>query len=90
MAGKRNFMTVQEAATALGLTASTVRGAIHRGTLKAQKLGLRLNVIHATEVERYRQEHLGTQGWPWRRGPEYQPSRGAIWAKNYRARKKAP
>ena len=71
------------------MTESTIRRAISRGVLPARKIGARLNVIEPADVERYRQEHLGNQGWVWRRAPDYQPSRMALWARNYRARKKA-
>lgn len=86
---RKRFYTVREAAQALGLAESTIRRAISRGTLAAQKIGQRLNIIDPTEVERYRQERLGTQGWAWRRAPDYHPSPRAKWAKEYRARKKA-
>ncbi|HZR40044.1 MAG TPA: helix-turn-helix domain-containing protein [Ktedonobacteraceae bacterium] len=88
MPRKRRFYTVKEAAVELGLTESTIRSAIHNGKIEAHKIGARLNIIDHIEVERYRQERLGTQGWDKRRAPEYRPSRMAQWAKNYRARKK--
>jgi excisionase family DNA binding protein len=86
---RKRFYTVKEAAQALGLAESTIRRAISRGVLPARKIGARLNIIEPADVERYRQERLGNQGWAWRRAPDYQPSRMALWARNYRARKKA-
>lgn len=83
----QGFYTIEEAAAALGIAASTVRRAIQNGAIRASKIGGRLNAIAPVEVERYRQERLGRQGWDKRRAPEYRPSRGAQWAKDYRARK---
>jgi len=88
LARKKSIYTVKEAAAALGLSEATIRSAIYRGSITANKMGARLNVIEREEVERYRQERLGTRGWEWRRGPEYRPSRRARWAREYRARKK--
>ncbi len=88
MARRRSY-TVKEAAARLGLAESTIRCAICSGAMRAQKIGLRLNVITAEEVERYRQERWGTRGWDKRKARDYQPSRGAQWAKDYRHRKKA-
>jgi excisionase family DNA binding protein len=85
---RKRFYTVKEASKLLGLSESTIRSAIFRGSLTAYKIGARLNVIDKAEVERYRQERLGTRGWAWRRGSEYQPSKKAFWARNYRLRKK--
>jgi excisionase family DNA binding protein len=80
--------TVDEAAALLGLAPSSVRNAITVGRLKARKIGKRLHVIDAAEIERYRQEHLGKQGWETRHAPGYTPSPMAAWAKAYRARRK--
>ncbi|HZU01674.1 MAG TPA: helix-turn-helix domain-containing protein [Ktedonobacteraceae bacterium] len=85
---RKRFYTVKEAAQALGLAESTIRRAIARGVLPARKIGARLNIIAPDDVERYRQERLGNQGWVWRRAPDYQPSRMAVWARNYRTRRK--
>jgi len=49
-------MTLKEAAALLGVTPDNLRGAIARGTLKAQKLG-RDWFVKPKEVERYRAEH---------------------------------
>jgi len=48
-----SILTVQEAATSLGLDPSTIRWQIKKGKLRADKLG-RDWVILDTEVERYR------------------------------------
>ncbi len=49
-------MTLQEAATALGMTPDGLRQAIARGSLRARKFGRDWNVGPA-EVERYRREN---------------------------------
>lgn len=49
-------MTLKEAAAALGVTPDNLRGAIHRGALKATKMG-RDWFVKPSEVERYRREH---------------------------------
>lgn len=50
-------MTLNEAAALLGITPDTLRQAIHRGTLRANKHGRDWFVTPA-QVEKYRQEHL--------------------------------
>jgi excisionase family DNA binding protein len=49
-------MTLKEAAELLGVTPDNLRGAIKRGTLKANKHGRDWFVTPAS-VEKYRQEH---------------------------------
>lgn len=49
-------MTLPEAADILGITPDTLRQAIHRGSLKARKVGRDWTVTPA-EVERYRKVH---------------------------------
>ena len=81
--------TADEAAALLGLTPEGVRSAIKEGRLQTRKIGARLHVITAAELERYKAEHLGKQGWDKRRDPRHTPTRGAEYARAYRARKKA-
>lgn len=50
-------MTLKDAAAMLGVTPDNLRGAIKRGTLKANKHGRDWFVTPA-QVEKYRQEHL--------------------------------
>ncbi len=83
---ERNFYTVQEAADALGVTADTIRRAIFDGTLRAEKIGSRLSAIAPDEIERYRSDHLGKQGWDKRREPGHEPSERALYMRKYRAR----
>lgn len=82
------FYTVKEAAQTLGLAEATIRRAISRGVLPAKKKGVSRNLIDVDDIERYRQERLGTQGWDKRRDPNYEPSETALRVRNYRARKK--
>ena len=50
-------MTLEAAALALGVSASTLRWQIHNGKLRATKLGP-MWVVTPKEVERYRKDHL--------------------------------
>lgn len=56
-------MTINEAAAALGLAASTLRVQIAHGRLRATKRGRDWWVTPA-EIERYRRESLGKAGRP--------------------------
>ena len=85
MSSERTWLTTAEAARELGLAHSTIRQAIMRGRLQAEKVGPRLNVVMREELERYRREHLGKQGWDKRHAPEFEPSPMAAWARKYRA-----
>ncbi len=49
-------MTLKEAAASLEVTPDNLRGAIHRGALKARKIG-RDWWVEPKEIERYRREH---------------------------------
>jgi excisionase family DNA binding protein len=60
------MMPLSEAAKQLGCSADYLRVAIHRGSLKAQKIG-RDWLVTTDEVERYKAENLG------RRGPKPKP-----------------
>jgi excisionase family DNA binding protein len=51
-------MTLAEAAAELGLNPGTLRRQIHRGSLRARKVG-RDWTVSRRECERYRAEHLG-------------------------------
>ena len=63
----RDWYTTEEAARALGLTPSTIRGAAMRGVLQVHVIAPRVRAITREEVERYRREHLGKGGWSERR-----------------------
>jgi excisionase family DNA binding protein len=56
-------MSVDEAAASLGVTNRTLNTQIHKGRLKARRLG-RMWLIDPTEVERYRTTYLGRIGGP--------------------------
>ncbi len=63
----RDWYTTDEAARALGLAPSTIRGAAMRGVLQAHVVAPRVRAITREEVERYRRERLGKGGWSERR-----------------------
>jgi hypothetical protein len=69
---KEGWLTTAETAEALGLSQGTVKLAITRGTLKARKVS-RINMIAPEDLEEYRREHLGKQGWDKRREVGYEP-----------------
>lgn len=48
-------MTTKEAATYLGLAEDTVRQYVHRGLIKARKIG-HMNVVTKAECDRYQRE----------------------------------
>lgn len=54
-------MTLVEAARELGVSAGVLRNQIHRGRLRARKVG-RDWIVSRREVERYRAESLGRPG----------------------------
>ena len=53
-----------EAAERLGLTLSTVKGAIATGTLAHRVIGPRKNMVPEPALEEYRRAHLGRRGRP--------------------------
>lgn len=55
----RGIVTLREAAEDLGVTPDNLRGAIKRGTLRAEKHG-RDWFVESADVERYRREHRRT------------------------------
>lgn len=83
------YYTVGQAAAELGMAPGGVWSAIRRGALTAETIGPRVTIIARDELERYRREHQGGQGWEKRKAPDYEPSKMAGWAKDYRARRKA-
>ena len=48
------YLTVREAAVALGLSVLTVNARIERGEMKAERLGARIWAIPRTEVDRWK------------------------------------
>jgi excisionase family DNA binding protein len=58
------YMTLEEMARSLGLkNAESLRRQVLRGVIRAERVGQRTYVITDEEVERYRREHLGKQGF---------------------------
>jgi len=58
------FMSVQEAAEAIGVSGPYVRQLLLKGDLTGQKLGERTWAIPASEVERFKKRPLPTTGRP--------------------------
>src|SRR5919202_3875260 len=67
------YYTTKEAAEILGLTHAGVKHAVWRGAIWAKQIARR-HLIPAAEVERYRREVQGRQGWEKRKQPNYQPN----------------
>ena len=67
------YYTTAEAAETLGLSQTAMQNAVRRGALRAEKIARRF-LIPAAEVERYRNEVLGTRGWDKRKQPDYTPN----------------
>jgi excisionase family DNA binding protein len=70
------YYTTKEATDELGLSHVTMRDVVRRGVVAARKVARR-SLIPASEVERYRAEHLGQLGWDKRkaRAPGAHPPR---------------
>lgn len=66
----KDWYTTAEAAHALGLAPSTIRGAARRGVLRVHVVAPRVRAITGDELERYRRERLGGCGWAGRRTKE--------------------
>jgi excisionase family DNA binding protein len=67
------YYTTAEAAKELGLSQAAVQNAVRRGVLEVERLARR-TLIPAAEIERYRKEVQGTQGWEKRKQPDYTPN----------------
>ena len=67
------YYSTKEAAEILGLTHAAVKHAVWRGAIQAEQLARR-HLIPLAEIERYRREVQGTQGWDKRKQPDYQPN----------------
>ena len=90
MTSAHDFMTLAQAAAELGVDPATLRLAVRNGKLAAEKLSSRTTVVAHEELERYRRENHGKQGWAKRKDPDYTPSLMTTWARNYRARRRSP
>jgi excisionase family DNA binding protein len=67
------YYTTKEAAEILGLSHAAVKHAVWRGAIQAEQIARR-HLIPAAEIERYRREVHGRQGWEKRKQPDYQPN----------------
>ncbi len=85
MALRRDWLTVTEAAWSLGITQSTIRDAIYHDRILADKVGAQYTIMW-DEIERYRREHLGKQGWDKRKNVGYQPSKMAQYKRDQGAK----
>jgi hypothetical protein len=75
---QKDWYTTEEAARALGLAPSTIRGAARRGALKVTVVAPRVRAIAREDLEHYRREHLGRYGWTARRArtkPAQEPAK---------------
>jgi excisionase family DNA binding protein len=83
------YHTTKEAAELLGLSHAAVKHAVWRGAIQAEQIARR-HLIPAAEIERYRREVQGTQGWKKRKQPDYQPNaKQRQYQQAYYQRKKA-
>lgn len=86
----QGLYTVSEAATILSLTPGAIRNAIKRGALRVDAQVPGRNFISESEVERYRTEVQGKQGWAARKALDYRPNQQHIEAqRRWRRRKQA-
>ena len=67
------YYSTKEAAEMLGLSHAAVKHAVWRGAIQAEQIARR-HFISAAEIERYRREVQGRQGWEKRKQPDYQPN----------------
>src|SRR5947209_7386398 len=83
------YYSTKEAAEILGLSHAAVKHAVWRGAIQAEQLARR-HLIPEAEIERYRREVQGTQGWDKRKQPDYQPNeKQRQYQQAYYQRKKA-
>jgi len=84
------YYTTTEAAHELGVQPTSLRKVVANGTIAVRYVEeLGRNLIAADELERYRSEHAGQQGWTTRKDPSYQPTNSrAAYFRAYRQRKR--
>jgi len=71
----RTLFTTAEAAAQLGISHGTIKTAIVLGTLPAERINPRLNMITAEAIAAYRRDHLGRRGRP--KGAKNKPKAAA-------------
>jgi predicted DNA-binding protein (UPF0251 family) len=72
-----DWFTTTRAAAELGLSPSTLRTVIQQGKLQVKYLHARSMLVSRSEVERYRQDHLGARGKAGRSGRKKKPASAA-------------
>ena len=84
------YYTTNEAARELGVQPNSLRTVVAHGTIAVRYMEeLGRNLIAADELERYRSEHAGQQGWTTRKNPSYEPTNSrAAYFRAYRRRKR--
>src|SRR5262249_55965939 len=82
------YYSPKEAAAELGIAWASARDAIRRGTLGYEQFGARLNMVPEAALEAYRRDHLGQGSQGRRIDPTRPVSKGALYARAYRARKR--
>ena len=83
------YYSTKEAAEILGLTHAAVKHAVWRRAIQAEQIARR-HLIPLAEIERYRREVQGTQGWEKRKQPDYRPNeKQRQYQRAYYKRKKA-
>ncbi len=82
---RNDLLTIAEVALSLGVSPQSVNDSIRRGALAAVPIDGRTKAVAPEEVERYRRENRGRI---FGHDPAAPPTKGALYARAYRARKK--